>query len=132
MYAKFVVYDEGSVFYNAVGISDKEGTKAEWVVPYDNQMIEAKRMSYRKIRVRNRSEYYEITSHLGCHVMLSNVPFDVDGPENDDKSFEFILLSVYDGEEVPPANYISAADSVLFVMNENGKTIDKLACRNNH
>lgn len=133
MYAKFVIYDEESVFYNELGISEKDGsTGPDMVVPYENGMIEGKRMSYRKIRVRNRNEYYKIISHLGCHTMLTGMPFDIEGQEDLNKPFEFILLSVYEGAENPPESYITAADSVLFIMNDNGKTIDKLACRNNH
>lgn len=125
MYAKFLIYGDECDQHNIElrGVSNKEGNKAELVVPYVCHIFEGKRMSYKKYKVAGKDEYFSITKPLAIHCVLSNM--DVT------QEFEFIVLSIYDNEGVPES-YISAADTVLYIMNDNGKTIDKLACRNNH
>lgn len=125
MYAKFIIYGSECDHHNTDlrGVSNKEGNSAELVVPYCSQIFEGKRMSYRKFRVSGSDEYYKVTTNLGGHQVLSNMDIE--------KEFEFILLSIYECDGTPE-HFISAADSVLYIMNDNGKTIDKMACRNDH
>jgi len=125
MYAKFIIYGNECDQHNIElrGVSNKEGNEAELVVPYVCQIFEGKRMSYKKYRVSGEDEFYKITKPMGVHHVLSNM--DVT------KEFEFILLTLYESDGTPE-HYLSAADSILYIMNDNGKTIDKVACRNDH
>ena len=125
MYAKFIIYGSECDHTNIElrGVSGKNGDSSGLVVPYCSQIFEGKRMSYKKFRVSGSDEYHKITSDIGSHFVLSSM--------DTERDFEFILLTLYEDDGTPD-NYISAADSVLYIMNDNGKTIDKLACRNNH
>ncbi|MBD3261943.1 MAG: hypothetical protein GF334_09835 [Candidatus Altiarchaeales archaeon] len=125
MYAKFLIYGDECDQHNIElrGVSNKEGNKAKLVVPYVCHVFEGKRMSYKKYSVSGKDEYYAITRPLTIHCVLSDMDIT--------QEFEFIVLSIY-AEDGTPESYISAADAILYIMNDNGKTIDKLACRNNH
>lgn len=125
MYAKFIIYGSECDQHNIDlrGVSNKEGNKSELVVPYVCQIFEGRRMSYKKYRVSGEDEFFKIVKPMYCHSVLSNM--------DTTKEFEFIALTLY-GNDGTPEHYISAADSILYIMNDNGKTIDKLACRNDH
>jgi hypothetical protein len=125
MYAKFIIYGSECDKHNIDlrGVSNKEGNKAELVVPYTCQIFEGKRMSYKKYRVSGEEEFFKITKPMGGHCVLSNM--------DTTEAFEFIVLTLY-ATDGTPDNYISAADSILYIMNDSGKTIDKIACRNDH
>jgi len=141
MYAKLVIYDEKGYLYNGNGVSDSDGNTGCRVVPCEVKLFEGKRFTYRKIAVKGTNQFHKMSLQLGCFGVLSSLPFGasigndkfVYDDNNPDLEFEFILLSVYNGQglDEAPVHYITAADSVLFVMNESGKTIDKLVCRNN-
>jgi len=125
MYAKFIIYGSDCDQHNTElkGVSNKEGNSVELVVPYCCQFFECKRMSYKKFRVSGSDEYYKIIAGMGGHCVLSNMDIE--------KELEFILLTLYESDGTPD-NYISAANSVLYIMNDSGKTIDKLSCRNDY
>jgi len=133
MYAKFVIYDESNHAYNGIGVSSKDGNKSEKVVPCHMEIFEGGRIRYQKIATETFGDLAKITSGLGSYALLTDLPGkQVD--ENSKMDGEFILVSIYKSEshDESPTHYISAADTVLFIMNDNGKTIDRLACRNNH
>jgi hypothetical protein len=127
MFAKFVIYSGR----DKPSVSDRRGNHSCRVVPYTNQILEGDRFEYEKIRLKSAKQYEELLDNRGSsHEILSYMP-DIDQAVNfnNGDGFEIILLSAYKGDSVK--NYISTEDTVLFIMNENGKTIDKIACRNN-
>lgn len=133
MYAKFVIYDERSYLNNDLGVSQSDGSTETKVVPKTVEVFEGRRFSYRKIAVETLAGFNKISVGLGSYELLTDLPFDpeiADGP----CEFEFILLSIYEKEthDIAPTHYIAAADSALFIMNESGKTIDKIVCRNDY
>ena len=134
MYAKVIIYDEKDRFHNENGVSDKDGNQVPKVVPYTVQIFEGKRITYRKIAVKNAVEFNNISSGLSSYTLLTYIPVDMQLQE-EEIPFEFILLLVYSDDnpllEIPDS-FVIAADSVVYIMNESGKTIDKVACRNDH
>lgn len=134
MYAKVVIYDEKDRFHNDNGVSDNDGNPTPKVVPYTVQIFEGKRITYRKIAVKNAIEFNKISIGLSSYTLLTYIPVDMQSQEKE-IPFEFILLSVYSNDnpllEVPE-DFVISADSVVYIMNESGKTIDKVACRNVH
>lgn len=126
MFAKFVIYSSKK----ETPISDKEGNTENAVVPYSNQIFEGDRFEYEKICMHSVKDFEKFLDEYGPHDVAGFFP-DIDQAikSNKEKGFEVILLTVHCGDKIK--NYISGENSILYVMNDKGSTIDKIACKNN-
>lgn len=107
MYAKLITYEK----------RERQGPNEPTFITKEH-MFEGEQMTYSLMFACSKAEWNDIEKHLGHIVMLTDLP-------KQDESFEFIALSLHD-ETGFPTTHIAAADASLFIMNDNGKTIDKV------
>jgi hypothetical protein len=119
MYAKLVKYttDNGPVLADAGDIE---------VVPKEQLMIEGVRFWYRKYKGPSVAEIVgrPAFDDTRGHEILS---YDTALDEPTRPDFELIRLVVYDSAGVEVSEII-APNYQLYVMNEDGKTIDSVCC----
>lgn len=96
------------------------------VVPRQHCIFEARRVEYRKIRVCSSEEFDKwLRNCYVSHAML--------GPEIPEKiseihGMEFLFISIRDEDTDSGWRNFVAPNCYLYVMNDSGKTIDKLVC----
>ena len=142
MYAKFLIYDEKDDYHQCIGvspesrgISTKSGDKIS-IIPYVEDIIEGRRFVYRKIRIKDHSELEKIFDKIYHEYLntVTNMPRPpIDDQDNESQEFEIIILKVYYGIDDLSENiryFMAAANTTLFIMNNDGKTIDKISYRN--
>jgi len=103
MYVKLVKRTNGK------GVSNRRGGMEE-VVPNEYRMFDANDINYKKIRIDNEEE-------LPSGTMVFDVP--------DMSPFEIFLIEL--GRQDHKEVYV-APDCIMFIMNDEGKTIDHIAC----
>ena len=94
------------------------------IVPRKFDVIEAKRIAYNRVKcngwedlVKKQEKYFSRGSY--------HFPFTV---TEDKEEFEAFFIDVYEkGDELSYS--IIAINCTLYIMNENGKTIDSDSCR---
>lgn len=118
MYVKIVEHLE-----DERGVSSKRGSLEEKVVPSEHHMFECLEARYRKVSVNNISEFNERMKYIETVRIIVFAPEE--GP------FEFIQLQMFMKEDDPKnaGETLIARNCALFLMNNEGKTIDSIVCR---
>jgi len=98
------------------GVSDKSGGLSQKVVPYATYVFEGKEAFYTKVMVHSTEQFENYLNTVGSHSFL----FDY-VPTTLDKEFEFIHLRIESESVIAPY-------SSLYVMNDEGKTVDAVHC----
>lgn len=118
---------------------DYEGNRGIWsdqlnkVVPMDVHILEGKRIRYNKFRVLTLEEFHKFEEALAGSCWIPFGEPDIhDCGENGrcsdcGKGAEFLLIEIEDGDG-ENCQKIIASDCAMFVMNEAGKTIDRISC----
>lgn len=108
------------------GITPSSGSLEGLVVPRQHCIFETKRAEYRKIKVFSKTKFHEwLKNCYREHTMM--------GPEileevSETHGMEFLFISIRDEDaENKWRNFVSP-NSYLYVMNDQGKTIDTLIC----
>lgn len=99
------------------GVSDKRGNIGSKVVPSSRSMFEAEKVRYRKVGVNSLNEFNEYLGDITDYYILSELPTKGE--------FEFVLLTLFQEEKT---EYVVCSNCSMYVMNDNGKTIDSLIC----
>ena len=128
MYVKIIEHLEGN------GVFPKYGN-GDLVVPTRNHVFETDSVEYKKVRVTSQEEYKERVlvleeyTTIGCAPILCNCgPGDECSKcQGDESSFEFLVISIYNAGKDTWRNIVAPGCS-LYVMNDQGKTIDSVIC----
>jgi len=106
------------------GVSSSRGSLEEKVVPSDHHILECLMVQYRKVTVNNMAEFHKLME-ANESVRIVTPFIDTDG------SFEFIQIKpIAEGDEGKSIeDTLICRDCSLFIMNNEGKTIDRLVCR---
>jgi hypothetical protein len=107
MYAKFVLYWK-----------DSEG-----MTPYSNVIIEGDKFKYRCLEIKSPDEIVE-KYHVADYDLLNGF-CNKKEPEEPE---EIIFLKIFNKGMVE--HVVAGRNSSLFIMNNEGKTIDKVRCTN--
>jgi|GEM_PF-6679136 len=120
MYLKIKFQVEGR------GVSSRNN---EEVAPSQSKLIQTCNADYSKHRILSEKEFDKLLLNKGIenHLIVNNWPIEWDL----DKGCEFILISyrTTSDKESPCENIVAPCCS-LFVISEQGKTIDSLICYN--
>lgn len=131
MYAKLMIYDEEGSKFRRENVELIDGKNH--LPSSATHIFEAERITYRIMRIQGVKSHYRIVDELNPNCLfLSSVPLNLEIPEdpkNDDLIYNIIILTVFKKGEDSPTHFISARNSVLWLMNEEGKTIDKTNIR---
>lgn len=117
--------------------NDYEGNRGVWsdrlekIVPMDVHVLEGKRIRYNKFRVLSLDEFHKFEEALAgsCWVPFGEPSIHSCG-ENAQcsecgKGAEFILIEIEDDDDWQK---IIASDCTMYIMNDAGKTIDRISC----
>lgn len=109
------------------GVSDNQGGTKDLVVPTENQMFEAIDVKWRKVRISSQEEldnFYHNT--IPCYV-VNDVPSKFKG-----KDIEIlrVVLTRRDEKNEETCATIIAYDCSMFIMNNEGKTIERVIVSN--
>jgi len=129
MYVKIVRYLDG-----LRGV--KSNRSKEYVVPKSVAVIECKQFEYRKINVLNYEEFDKYMRDSGIdrfkiigewnwiqrHVSCTDLSV------HDEVNCEFILISYLIKGNEDECEWIVAPDCQMYIMGNDGKTIDSLIC----
>ncbi len=121
MYVKIVRHLE-----DEQGVSSNKGSLEEKVVPSEHHIFECLEARYRKVAVNNISEFTERMNRIETVRIVTPMP------EKDDFfEFEFVQVkTVIKENEVKFVNEtLIGRNCTLFIMNNEGKTIDSMVCR---
>ena len=118
MYVKIVRHLE-----NEQGVSSSRGSLEAKVVPSEHHIFECWEARYRKVAVNNISEFNERMKYIESVRIVISVPEE--GP------FEFIQVQMFMKEDdlKYAGETLIARDCMLYLMNNEGKTIDSIVCR---
>jgi len=110
------------------GITPLSGIREGLVVPRQHCMFETKRAEYRKIRVRSVGDFEKWLMADRCGHEFIGPGMPEEALEN--HGVEFLFVRIYDDEDTKESNWKNfvAPNSYLYVMNDQGKTIDTLIC----
>jgi len=112
---------------NRRGTSNKRGSMNESVVPYENFIFEGKAATYYKVCVKSQKEFEEVTNQFSSCRILCGTKFDLLFSRPD--GVEFIVLRVEDEERFAEMHdVVIAVEASLYVMNDQGKTVDSVHC----
>lgn len=120
MFVKIMRYLEEEDFK---GVSNSHGNAKERIVPTENLIFEAEGVNYGKVAVDSLEEFHEKTANIETVHIVTPIP--TDGP------FEFIQIKMMDKTDDGTwmvTETLIGSDCNLFVMNELGKTIERLSC----
>jgi len=122
MYVKIMWHVEEEGITNP---SDPESPPS-LVVPRHHCIFETKRAKYRKIRVCSNKEFNSWLSN--CYtdhsIIGPEIPEEISGIHG----MEFLYVSIYEEDRDSWWENFIAPNCYLYVMNDNGKTIDSLIC----
>ena len=112
-------------YLDAKGVFPKRGA-GDLIVPTRNHVFETNSIEYKKVRVTSKKELDDALLGITDYCVIGYLPelcnCEGAGKEcNLCASFEFIIVTME-----KHGNYI--ANGELFLMNEQGKTIDSLVC----
>ena len=118
MYVKIVEHLE-----DEKGVSSRRGSLEDKVVPSEHHMFECLEARYRKVSVDNIAEFRERMQHIETVRIIISVPEE--GP------FEFVQIKklVKEDDEKFVDETLIARNCMLYLMNNEGKTIDSMVCR---
>ena len=119
MYIKIVRHLE-----DEKGVSSSRGDLGAKVVPSEHHIFECLEARYRKVTVGNTSEFHERMRPIETVRIITLMP-ETNSP------FEFIQIKtiIKEDDEKFVNETLVARDCVLFLMNNDGKTIDSIVCR---
>ena len=117
-----------------LGVSDKHGRTEERVVPYKNLVFEAERAYYSKIRVYTWKQLQEYTENFdSLRFPFGGIEQHPEGEQDEwvkENGVEFIILELYNnGFDFDDACTYCFRESNLYVMNNEGKTVDSISCQ---
>lgn len=123
MYVKIVRHLE-----DEQGVSSSRGSLEGKVVPSEHHIFECLEARYKKVTVNNVSEFHERMRYIESVRIIISLP--------EEGSFEFIQVIITIKENGAAKAIVGATqealigrDCTLFLMNDEGKTIDSLICR---
>ncbi len=129
MYVKIVRHLE-----DEQGVSDRRGT-SEKVVPSEHYIFECLEAQYRKVTVSKMSEFHKRMDNFETVRIVTPIPEKevldvVSGQVEKDCPFEFIQIktTIKEGDNKFVNETLIARTCTLFIMNNEGKTIDSLVC----
>lgn len=119
MYIKIVRHLE-----DEQGVSNSRGSLYDKVVPSLHHMFECLEAEYRKVAVNNMDEFHDRMNSFETHRIVTPMP-DMDSP------FEFIQIktTIKEDDDKFVGDILVGKDCVLFIMNDDGKTIDSMVCQ---
>jgi hypothetical protein len=121
MYIKIVRHLE-----NERGVSSSKGNLEEKVVPSDHRIFECLEVQYRKVTVKNMAEFHEqMKVNESVRIITPVIDKDMDD------EFEFIQIKpvVKRNEVTVIEDTLICRDCGLYIMNDEGKTIDRMICQ---
>ena len=113
------------------GVSSSRGSLEEKVVPSEHHLFECYEACYKKVSVKNTSEFHERMSRIEVVRTITEIALAEMGGKEPDGPFEFIQIKVIvkeDDEKFVDETLI-ARNCILYLMNNEGKTIDSMVCR---
>lgn len=123
MYVKFVWWIEEDGITSPSG---DPGVPPSLVVPRQHSIYETKRADYRKICVHSKEQFEKWLRTCYCgHVMIGpEIPEEI----SEAHGMEFLFVQIEDPDEESGWRNFVAPNCMLYIMNDSGKTIDKLVC----
>ena len=127
MYIKIVrhLQDEKSV-------SNSRGSLMDKVVPSNHHIFESLEAEYKKVTVSNIAEFQKRMGEIETVRIVTPIPdHDIINDELEDSSFEFIQarLTTKEDDEKFIDETLVGKDCTLYIMNNEGRTIDRMGCR---
>ena len=121
MYIKIVRHLE-----NEEGVSSSRGgSLKDKVVPTEHHMFECLEALYRKVTVNNISGLHERMNDVESVRVVTPMP-----DENYPSPFEFIQIQIIkEDDDMFVHETLIGRECTLFIMNNEGKTIDSMVCR---
>lgn len=95
------------------------------VVPRAIHIIEAKRVSYKRLRFKNMKDLYKKEKEIfprNSYYMIFGAP--------EKEEFEGFFIDIFDDKQELVSSIV-AVNCELYIMNNNGKTVDADHCRVN-
>jgi hypothetical protein len=129
MYIKIVDHLDGP------GVFPKKGD-GDLVVAEKNHLYETDKVTYRKVRIRSEKEFTEVTRDFGDHTFLGRPPIEWCTCPKDGgcqicggggPNYEVILIRFHN-DKLNEWLGLIAFGCYFYIMNDEGKTIDKLVC----
>ena len=119
MYVKIVEHLE-----DEKRVSSSRGSLEDKIVPSEHHMFECLEAIYRKVTVDDIAEFHERMVHIETVRIIISVPENT-GP------FEFVQCKtvIREGGERILNETLIARNCILYLMNNEGKTIDRMICR---
>lgn len=133
MYVKIVRHLE-----DEKGVSNSGGSSGAKVVPSEHHIFECLEACYRKVAVDNMSEFNERMRSIETVRIVTPMPDEpektavdvLSGKVEEDNPFEFVQCRTIlkeEGDKFIDETLI-AKDCTLYLMNNEGKTIDRMIC----
>ena len=118
MYIKIVRHLE-----DEQGVSSSKGSLEEKVVPSEHHIFECWEAEYRKVSVSSISEFHELMNKIETARIVTPIA-------EKDSPFEFIQVRTInvEGDDKYVDETLIGRDCTLFIMNNEGKTIDRMIC----
>jgi len=110
-----------------LGVSSRRGSLEDKVVPIEHHIFECTEARYRKTSVKRVAEFHDIINKMDVVRIITPVYDDL----GEEEPFEFIQIHTVIKEDDDKYSWenLICRDCVLYVMNNEGKTIDSLVCR---
>jgi hypothetical protein len=123
MYLKIMWHEEEEGITSPSGDSE---SPPSLVVPRHHCIFETNKAEYRKIRVCSMKEFkaWLNTCYTEHSVVGPGIPDEI----SEVYGMEFLFVKVYDGSKNSGWQNFIAPNCYLYIMNEDGKTIDSLIC----
>ena len=122
MYVKIVQH-----LYRAVGVPHHDGEEVLKTVPKTSYLFETDEISYKRVVVNSHKEFDKYLKRWCDCSLLGEVPSEIKGVP-----FVHITVRSRQEHEVPRVftlkRHLFIFDGIAFIMNEEGKTIDKISC----
>ena len=119
MYIKIVRHLE-----DEQGVSSSRGSLEEKVVPTEHHIFECLEARYKKVTVNSTSEFHERMNKIETARIVTPIP-------EKNSPFEFIQIKtiIKENDEKFIDETLVGRVCTLFIMNNEGKTIDRMICR---
>jgi len=105
------------------GVSDSRGSLEEKVVPSLHHMFECSETEYRKVTVDCMATFHKRMQDIETVRVVTPMP-------DEDNTFEYLQVKMYHGEgDDDWVGTLVGRDCTLYIMNDEGKTIDRMICR---
>lgn len=99
------------------GVRSKSGRDV--VVPTTNRIYETEEVEFTKYSVASWDEFDKKVKDLGEFSLVTSLPTEKN------ERFEFLFVTLHLEDRI---RFLVAPNASLFVMNEDGKTIDSISC----